>query len=242
MKSKQHHIESHHRLREGATRFRGSVDIQQRHAHEDHELETLNAHRSTFNVQRLTNRSRGSLKGVIQNLFFVAAGILVLAGCTSNPAKVDRGSIAARSFSFVNPATAPAPRWQPIHTMIQDAITTNLAQRGIAKADGRSDVTVGYLLIVGNNAATASLNDYFPLGEDPDKLQNKALGAYSKSKNPSYFEAGTLVIDLIDSQSFKLLKRGYATRPVLRNPSADARMANIQEAVDEILRDLRVAP
>ena len=69
-----------------------------------------------------------------------------------------------------------------------------------------------------------------------------AHDAYTGSKNPNYFEAGTLVIDLVDAKSFKLLKRGYATRPVLRNLEADARAARIQGVVDQIFSDLRVAP
>jgi hypothetical protein len=175
-------------------------------------------------------------------ILVLTAGALVLAGCSSTPAKVDRGPIPARTFSFVNPVAPPAARWQPVHTLIQEAIRKNLAERGVAKADAGGEVTVGYLLIVGNNASIASVSDYFGSSEDPDKLLDKAHAEYTKSKNPNYFEAGTLVIDLIDSKSFKLLKRGYTTRPVLRNPSTDARAANIQEAVDEILRDLRLSP
>lgn len=172
----------------------------------------------------------------------VAAGTLVLAGCSSTPAKVDRGPIPARTFSFVNPAAAPAARWEPVHAMIQEAITANLAKRGVAKTDAGGEITVGYLLIAGNNAAMGWIDDCFANSEDPDKLLGKARAEYTKSKNPNYFEAGTLVIDLIDAKSFKLLKRGYTTRPVLRNLSADARSANIRAAVDDVLRDLRIAP
>jgi hypothetical protein len=175
-------------------------------------------------------------------LLLLVAGILALAGCSSAPTKVDRGPIAARSFSFVNPAAPPAARWKPLHAMIQEAITANLARRGVPKAEAGGEVTVGYLVVAGNNASLASITDYFANSEDPDRLADKAHAAYTNNKNPNYFEAGTLVIDLIDSKSFKLLKRGFATRPVLRDPSADARAAHIQDAVDEILRDLRLTP
>ncbi len=126
--------------------------------------------------------------------------------------------------------------------MIQEAVTKNLAKRGLAKTEGIGEVTVGYLLIVGNNASTAPVTDYFGDREDLEGLLDRSHAAYTKSKNPNYFEAGTLVIDLIDSKSFKLLKRGYTTRPVLRNASASARATHIQAAVDEVLRDLRIAP
>ncbi|HEU0039664.1 MAG TPA: DUF4136 domain-containing protein [Verrucomicrobiae bacterium] len=179
-------------------------------------------------------------------LLILAAGALAMAGCSSTPTKVDSGKIRASTFSFVNPGTRPDPGYadkrQPVHTMIQDSITKNLAARGVTKAPAGGDITVGYLVIIGNNASTESVRDYFGYAEGADALHLKAHDAYTGSKNPNYFEAGTLVIDIIDSKSYKLLKRGYATRPTLKNLPDDAKAARIQEVVDEILRELRVAP
>jgi hypothetical protein len=181
------------------------------------------------------------------NLFLLlAAGAMTLAGCSSTPTKVDTGLIRARTFSFIDPGPKASPAYadnrQVIHAMIQDAITKNLATKGVTRVGSGGDVTVGYLVIAGNNATTTSINDYFGYGSDATGLLDKAHDAYTGSKNPNYFEAGTLVIDLTDSKSFKLLKRGYATRPILRDLPADARAARIQEVVDEILRNLRIAP
>jgi hypothetical protein len=182
----------------------------------------------------------------LTSLLILAAGILALAGCSSTPAKVDHGSIRARTFSFVDTGAKTPPTYadnrQIIHPMIQEAITRTLSGRGVTRVASGGDITVGYLVIVGDNAATTSINDYFGYGEDASALHEKAHEAYTKSKNPNYFEAGTLVIDLVDSKSFKLLKRGYATRPVLRNLPNDARAARIQEVVDEILRGVRFGP
>ena len=180
----------------------------------------------------------------LKSLLILAVGALALAGCSSTPAKVDAGSIQARTFRFVNRGGRPAPDYadktEAVHKMIQDSITKNLAGRGVTKADAGGDITVGYLIIVGDNATTEGINDYFGYGEDAAALQEKAHKAYNASKNPNYFQAGTLVIDIIDSKSFKLLKRGYTTRTLLQNASADARAARIQEVVDEILRDVRI--
>ncbi len=173
------------------------------------------------------------------------AAALALAGCSSTPKTVDRGPIHARTFSFVDPGAKPVPAYadnrQAVHTAIQDAITKALAARGVTKVATGGDVTVGYLVIVGNNASTRSISDYFGYGSDAVGLQEKAQSAYAGSKNPNYFEAGTLVIDLIDGKTFKLLKRGYATRPLLRNPTAEVRAERIQQVVDEILRDAKFA-
>ena len=175
-------------------------------------------------------------------LLVITAGIIGLCGCSSTPTEVTSGSARAQTFSFVQRAPRPVgagDERKPVHDLIHESISKNLQARGLQPAaDG--DITVAYLIVVGNNASTEMISDYFGYGRDFDELHNKAQKAYTKSHNPNYFEAGTLLIDIIDSKTFKLIKRGHATRPILRNPSQDARAANIQEAVDEILRDLRI--
>jgi len=201
--------------------------------------------RDPFRYRPRTNSNRKSILVKLNALLILAAGALALSGCSSTPTTVDHGPIHAKTFSFVNPGAKPAPAYadnrQAAHTAIQEAITRNLTAKGVSKVSGGSDVTVGYLIIVGNNASTTSINDYFGYGSDAAALQDKAHSAYTGSKNPNYFEAGTLVIDITDAKTFKLLKRGYATRSILRDPTAETRAEHIQAAVDEILRDVRIA-
>src|SRR5262245_52963164 len=127
----------------------------------------------------------------------LAAAVLVLAGCSSTPTKVDTGPIHARTFNFVVNIAKPTPGYADnraiIHPMVQGAITKNLSARGINPVATGGDVTVAYLIITGNNGSTASINDYFGYGEDATALHDKAFKAYTESKNPNYFEAGTLV-------------------------------------------------
>ena len=73
--------------------------------------------------------------------------------------------------------------------MIQAAITKHLAGLGVTQVPAGGDVTVGYLVIIGNNATTEAINTYFGYGEGANELHEKAQEAYSKSKNPNYFEA-----------------------------------------------------
>src|SRR5262245_59550564 len=102
------------------------------------------------------------------SLVILAAGACVLAACSSTPTKVDTGPIHARTFSFVNTGAKPSPAYadnrQIIHTMIQAAITRTLAARGVSNVVSGGDITVGYLVITGNNASTSSINDYFGYG------------------------------------------------------------------------------
>jgi hypothetical protein len=177
-------------------------------------------------------------------ILLLAAGALAFAGCSSTPSKVDTGPIRAGTFNYINTGAKPAPDYanneQAVHAVIQEAITKALAQRGVSHVAAGGDVTVAYLIITGNNVSTTSINDYFGHSGDASALHEKAQSAYTSSKNPNYFEAGTLLIDIIDSKSFKLLRRGHATRPMLQNLSADDRAARIQGVVDEIFLDLRI--
>jgi hypothetical protein len=175
----------------------------------------------------------------------LATTLLLLAGCSSSPKTVNTGPIHAATFSYVDRGATPvagiANSRDAMHARIQEAITKNLEARSLKRVPSNGDVVVGYLVITGNNVSTTAISDYFAMGEDAAGLHDKAQSAYNKSKNPDYFEAGTLVIDIIDGKSFKLLKRGNATRQLLKNPTAEAQTARIQEVVDEILRDVRIA-
>ncbi|MGZ5021147.1 MAG: DUF4136 domain-containing protein [Chthoniobacterales bacterium] len=179
-----------------------------------------------------------------KSLFLLFAGLLVCANCFAVKTKVNRGTIHARTFNFVKPSSKPAPGFvdntEAAHAMIQKAITKNLAARGVSKVASNGDVTVTYLVIVGDNVSTTAIRDYFGYSDDLGDLHEKAQKAYTRSKNPNHFDAGTLLIDIIDGKNFKLMKRGYATRPLIKNLSAGAKAARVQEVVDEILRDVRI--
>jgi hypothetical protein len=169
---------------------------------------------------------------------------LLIAGC-GTPTKVDTGSIQAATFSFIAGGTKPVPDFadsrEQVHAMIQDSISRNLAGKGLNKVASGGDLIVAYLVIAGNNSSTEAINTYFGYGRDFSALHDKAHEAYTDSKNPNYFEAGTLLVDLIDAKTYKLLKRAYVTRPLLRNPAAEVRAERIQEAVDTVLRDVRIS-
>jgi len=182
----------------------------------------------------------------MKHTLLLALGLATLlsAGC-STPTKVDHGPIQASTFSFISTAGRPQPAYADqraeVHKDIQAAITANLAAHGVSHVQNGGDVTVAYLIIAGNNATTTSINDYFGYGRDVAALDDIAHEKYTNNKNPNYFEAGTILIDILDSHSSKLLKRNYVTRPLLANPTDAARAAYIQEAVNEALQGLRIS-
>jgi Domain of unknown function (DUF4136) len=175
----------------------------------------------------------------------IVAGALALAGCSSVKTHVDTGPIHARTFSYINTGSRELPAYAEnrklVYTKVQEAISKNLTGKGLTQVGQGGDITVAYLVIVGNNAATTSLNDYFGYSADADALVNKVHKSDTvKGNERGYFEAGTLVIDILDPQTSKLLKRETVQAQILRELPLDEREARLQQFVDQALSDLRV--
>ena len=174
----------------------------------------------------------------------LSLALLLVAGC-GTPTKVSKGPVQAATFNFIDGGSRAAPGFvdsrEQVHATIQDCITRNLATKGLTRVAAGGDLTVAYLVIVGNNGSTEAIATYFGYGRDTAELHEKAQDAYSSSKNPNYFEAGTLLIDILDGKTFKLLKRSYVTRPLLANASTEVRVDRIKEAVDATLKDFQVS-
>jgi hypothetical protein len=178
-------------------------------------------------------------------LLFLAAA-LVAAGCSSVKTQVDTGPITARTFCFINTGSRELPSYADkrtqVHGMIQEAITKNLAAKGVNAVKSGGDLIVAYLVIAGNNVTTTSLNEYFGYGTDSTELVDKVHKEQAiKGGSRDYFEAGTLVIDFINPQTSKVLKRASVQAPILRNLAPDVRQARLQSLVDQALSDLRIS-
>jgi hypothetical protein len=175
-----------------------------------------------------------------------AIGALLLAGCASTPAKVDTGRIRAATFNFVDGGVKQPPAYadnrEAVHAMIQAAIKKNLAAQGVKRVPAGGDVTVAYLVILGDNVSTRSINDYFGYRDDAWPLHEKAHAAYTGTGKPDSFEAGTLLIDIIDNKSSKVRARNYVTRSLLRNVPENERAARIQDVVDTVLGKVVIGP
>jgi len=173
--------------------------------------------------------------------------LLLIAACSTAPVEVNKGPVHARTFSYLAPANRGVPQYADNRTevlqRVQEAITTNLVAKGLSKVDSGGDVTVAFLVIVGNNVTTASLNEYFGYSEDAAKLMNKVHEVDTDSGGQrGYYEAGTLVIDLINPKTQELLWRGSIQRQMLRQLPMDQRLARLQETVDAVLKSLEVEP
>jgi len=171
----------------------------------------------------------------------------LLAACSSVKTQIDKGAVKGRTFSFLNTGSRQLPSYaeerQQAHQMVQQAIIKNLAAKGLAYAPSGGDITVAYLIIVGNNGTTTSLNDYFGYTPDSEAFLDKVHAEQTgNDKARGYFEAGTLVIDLIDPATSKVLQRRSIQAKVLRNLPMETRTARVQAIVDQALKDVLVSP
>ena len=170
---------------------------------------------------------------------------LMIAGCSSTPTHVDKSPLPAHTFNFINGGIALTPpatdRREIAHQQIQEAIIKDLAAKGLTRTNGTGDVIVAYMIILGNNVSTEAVTTYFGSGRDAAALHDKAQSAYTSSPNPNTFEAGTLLIDVIDAKTYELLYRNFVVRPVMWQATTEERAGRIQEAVDAALAKLRVA-
>jgi hypothetical protein len=168
-----------------------------------------------------------------------------LAACSSVKTYVDRGKVEARTFSFLNTGTRQSPGYaedrKEAHEMIQHALIQNLAAKGVTYMPAGGDVTVAYLVVVGNNATTTSLNSYFGYSDDSEALLQKVHSEQTNSGERGYFESGTLVVDILDPKTSKLLQRRSIQAQVLRNLPAETRSARVQAIVDQALKDVPVS-
>jgi hypothetical protein len=189
---------------------------------------------------------------LIRSLSFVSALLVglglasALVACSSVKTHEDKGRVTARTFSFLKLGPQSVPSYaedrKEAHAMIQTALKNNLAAKGVSYVETGGDITVAYLVVVGNNVATTSLNTYFGYSADSAALTEKVHAQQTgDSKDRGYFEAGTLVIDILEPQTSKVLQRRSIQAEVLRNLPAEKRAARVQAIVDQALKDVVIS-
>ena len=180
-------------------------------------------------------------------VFLFLAATFVLAGCSSVKTNVDKGHVSARSFSFLDTGSRQSPSYaegsKQAHALVQQALVHNFAAKGVTNMATGGDITVAYLIVVGNNATTTSLNEYFGYTDDASAMVERVHKEQTSNQNSrAYFEAGTLVVDILDPKSSKLLQRRSIHAPVLRTLPTEQRAQRVQAIVDQALADLPVSP
>lgn len=173
------------------------------------------------------------------SLFLTVILAATFCGCSSvdMPKGKNKGYESARFVRIrPNPSQTFAEGSDQVNNMIQSAISSEFTRNGLAVGPDNAELIIAYLLIIQNNATTTSINDYFGYGRSSSEILEAAhnKGVLS-GKNPDYFEAGAIVIDILDAKSNKLIYRNYAKRDVIQNLSDAERQTRINDAVAEAL-------
>ena len=179
-------------------------------------------------------------------LFGCLALAAFVAACSSVKTYVNKAPVKARTFSYLDPGSREVPSYaeakKEAHAIIQQAITKCLAAKAVSHVPSGGEVTVAYLVVVGNNSTTTSLNNYFGYTDDSNAFVDKIHAAQTGSQSRGYFQEGTLVIDFVEPGTSKVLQRRCIQAPVLLNLSQEARSERVQKIVDQALRDVPIVP
>ena len=170
-------------------------------------------------------------------------GTVLVAAFVSSCSTVDMPKGKSKGYStfrFVDTSKSERPFFvessTPVNGMVENAITSEFINNGLALAENETDMIIGYLLIIQNNVTTKMIDNYFGYGRSSDDIGQLAhKKGVIKGKNPDNFRAGAIVIDLIDAETNDLVYRHYARRDMIENITDEKRQQRINEAVAEAL-------
>ena len=170
---------------------------------------------------------------------------LLLAACllgscapsVDQPKGTSKGYTSARLI-LRDPAS-PAitnPIEKQVHAMVQKSIASQFTGHGLSYGSGGSGLIVAYMIIYQEPGMTATYPQYFGYGRSEGEIADLAhtRGAL-ENQRPDFFRQAGIVIDVIDSQTNKLVYRGFSKGDVVKNASAGTRASRINAAVAESL-------
>lgn len=172
------------------------------------------------------------------------AAILLAAGaavsCTPGvdmPKGTSKGFTSARLIQR-DPQSAPITdaTERQVHGMIQNSLSRQFAAKGLAYGKNGADLVVAYMVIYQEPGMTATYDDFFGYGRNPDEIAAVAhnRGAVSSGR-PDFFQQAGIVVDVVDSRTNKLVYRGFAKGDVIKGASTGTRASRIDAAVAQAL-------
>jgi len=149
------------------------------------------------------------------------------------PKGTSKGYHSARLVKMTpNSTVVLSSKEKQIHSEIQSAIKNQFISHGKSFGQANSDLVVGYLIIAQNNAMTTAYSEYFGYGRDAQEITDIAhLKGVVEGVRPDFFERATLLVDVIDAKTNKLVYRNYVLKDVTKGATPAIRQKNINAAV-----------
>jgi hypothetical protein len=144
-----------------------------------------------------------------------------------------------RSWYWLPPSPSGDPRIDNdlVANRVRGAIERSLAARGYAKTStGEGDFGVGYHGFIEGKIDVQQIDRYYGYG--PGWGRYGGYGGYGGVATETYvdqYDEGTLIIDIVDNRSRKLVWRGSTSARVSEDDSPAERDDRTQRAVDAIL-------
>ena len=170
----------------------------------------------------------------------LSIALLAGTGCSSvdQPTGSGKGYTSAR---FVNTAaekyTGSAIEDSPeVAAAVMQSIEANFRTNGFSFGHKGSQLAVAFMLIRQDLVTTAANSDYFGSGRDAGEILEEAhRRGVIKSQRFEDFEAGAIVIDILDTNTNQLIYRNFAKRDIDPSATPAQRKHRINTAVTTAL-------
>jgi hypothetical protein len=175
-----------------------------------------------------------------RSLFLIAATALGLHSCAPQvdmPKGTSKGYTSARLVQRnPNQKLSSDTNENKINRMIQQSITSSFNSNGLTYGKSPAQLTVAYLVIYQEPGMTKRFDDYFGYGRSGSDIAEVAHSrGVIENKRADYFNRAGIVIDVLDSQSGKLVYRNFTAGDITKGASDSTRSSRIQAAVDSAL-------
>ena len=129
-----------------------------------------------------------------------------------------------------------------IERRIRDAVDNQLAAQGYDKRSSDApDFLVGYHVALEKKLAVTTMNEYYGVVVGP-RWHHSTPRWYGSETYVYDYDEGSLVLDIIEGGSRKLIWRGFALARVDTTASAERKTKRINEAVKRILAQFPPKP
>jgi hypothetical protein len=132
----------------------------------------------------------------------------------------------------------PRIKYMLIEPRVKSSADIDLRHKGYKKAEGESaDFMIGYQVVVDKVENVAAINGFYGYSPNYD-FWGRGMGDPGFSDTyVDRFSQGTLILDIVDPASGKLIWRGYATQAIDQDASLEDKTEIIQNATEQILQN-----
>ena len=179
---------------------------------------------------------------------FIAAAVLALSACSTLKSSSDFDPSVSfnqyKTYSWVEKKVDDAGYHLDglMDQRVRAAIETQLSQKGISKTDKQNaDLLVNYITKVDKKINIDTFNSHF--GYNPYYGPRWGLGGRLQTETTvREYDVGTLMVDLVDNKTGKLIWRGTVADTVREQNTPEERIQIINHAIDTVMKDYPPKP